>query len=110
MPKFLLRRPVGFTVALALLSAVVGCGDAASASSCEQYADKLRATLAADLALQSPEAAPLLDYAVEQGRLGCVEEMNQDEVDCVLAGKSACFDEHRPWWKKLKYQVEELTD
>ena len=90
---------------------VVGCAEAPETATCDQYAEKQRESLLADesLGLDQPNGKALLDYAVDAARDGCMQEMTKAEVECVLAGKSSCYDEHRPWYRKLRYEIEDLA-
>ena len=99
-------------VLVVVIGALAGaCADAPEDSACDQYADQQRQTLLADeeLGLDQPKAKALLDYAVDAARDGCRNEMTQAEGECVLAGESSCYDQHRPWYRKLRYEIEDLA-
>lgn len=99
-------------VLVVVIGALAGaCAEAPDNSACDQYADKQRESLLADekLGLDQPKGKALLDYAVDAARDGCMNEMTKAEVECVLAGKSSCYDEHRPWYRKLRYEIEDLA-
>ena len=32
------------------------------------------------------------------------------EVECALADGSGCFEEHRPWYRKLRYKIEDALE
>lgn len=105
-------KPLTSLAVLALAVFGSGCAEAPTPANCDAYADKTRADLLADekLGLDSAAGQSLLDYAVDQARKGCIEEMTKPEVECVLAGTSDCFDKHRPWYRKLRYDIEDALE